>query len=256
MAWLQRLIGRNRYLDEDSRYAKRRNYNRKTVQLKVSSAGGNTNIVNVDWDDRDKGGGGGGGFDDDDENGERLYAEYSPGTRRSMSLVDEERINYELIVDLITLIAEDESELGAVLVFLPGLREIQTLVEELNRSPIAADVDRCRVLPLHSSLSPQDQQRVFERPPRGCRKIVVATNIAETSITIDDVVFVVDAGKAKINKYDPARRMASLVECWVSQASVKQRTGRAGRVRPGQCFRLFSRQRHRGMDPFETPESE
>ena len=145
MAWLQRLIGRNRYLDEDSRYAKRRNYNRKTVQLKVSSAGGNTNVVNVDWDDRDKGGGGG-GFDDDDENGERLYAEYSPGTRRSMSLVDEERINYELIVDLITLIAEDESELGAVLVFLPGLREIQTLVEELNRSPIAADVDRCRLL--------------------------------------------------------------------------------------------------------------
>jgi ATP-dependent RNA helicase DHX29 len=169
------------------------------------------------------------------------------------AIVDENRINYELIVDVLTMIASDSVE-GAVLVFLPGLREIQTLVDELLRSPILGDADRCAVLPLHSSLSPQDQQKVFEPVSQGCRKIVVATNIAETSITIDDVVFVVDCGKAKINKYDPARRMASLVECWVSQASVKQRTGRAGRVRPGICFRLFSSRRHSGMDKFEVPE--
>ena len=140
-----------------------------------------------------------------------------------VAIVDENKINYELIVNILSMIVEDSTE-GAALVFMPGFREIQTLVEELQRSPTMGDTSQCLVLPLHSSLSPQDQHKVFESVPQGCRKIVVATNIAETSITIDDVVFVVDAGKAKINKYDPARRMASLVECWVSQASVKQRT--------------------------------
>ena len=227
--------------------------------------------MTVDWDDRDT------HVQPDHEAAAArdLYADYSAGTQASMVVVDEEKINYELMVDLLGIIAAGDDP-GAVLVFLPGLREIQvrvysggavaqwcltidwrasqTLVEELLRSPILGDERRALVLPLHSSLSPQDQQKVFERVPAGCRKVVVATNIAETSITIDDVVFVVDAGKAMINKYDPGRRMQSLVECWVSQASVKQRTGRAGRVRPGHCFRLFSRNRHRGMDKFEVPE--
>ena len=236
-------------LEEDSRYAKRRSSTRHSAKVKVSSSGGNQHVMTVDWDDRET------HVQPDAEGNEarEMYADYSANTQVSMALVDENRINYELMVDLLSIIAEGNEE-GAVLVFLPGLREIQTLVEELLRSPIIGDEQRCRVLALHSSLSPQDQQRVFEKTPRGCRKVVVATNIAETSITIDDVVFVIDAGKAKINKYDPAKRMQSLVECWVSQASVKQRTGRAGRVKAGHCFRFFSRNRHRGMDKFEVPE--
>lgn len=236
-------------LEEDSRYAKRRTSNHHSAKVKVSSSGGNQHVMTVDWDDRDTHT----HLDAEAIEARELYAEYSTNTQASMALVDENRINYELMVELLSIIAGGSEE-GAVLVFLPGLREIQTLVEELLRSPTIGDEQRCRVLALHSSLSPQDQQRVFETTPRGCRKIVVATNIAETSITIDDVVFVVDAGKAKINKYDPAKRMQSLVECWVSQASVKQRTGRAGRVKPGHCFRFFSRNRHRGMDKFEVPE--
>ena len=236
-------------LEEDSRYAKRRSFKSHSAKVKVSSSGGNQHVMTLDWDDRDT------HTQSDAEalEARELYADYSVNTQASMALVDENRINYELMVELLNTIAAG-SEDGAVLVFLPGLREIQTLVEELMRSPTIGDEQRCRVLALHSSLSPQDQQRVFEPTPRGCRKVVVATNIAETSITIDDVVFVVDAGKAKINKYDPAKRMQSLVECWVSQASVKQRTGRAGRVKPGHCFRFFSRNRHRGMDKYEVPE--
>ena len=81
---------------------------------------------------------------------------------------------------------------------------------------------------------------MFEKPPPGVRKVVIATNIAETSITIDDVVFVIDAGRVKENRYDHKRRMAMLVETWVSRASAKQRRGRAGRVQPGICFHLYS----------------
>ena len=111
------------------------------------------------------------------------------------------------------------------------------------------------MLPLHSSLSSEDQKAVFKRPPPGITKVVLATNIAETSITIDDVVFVIDSGKAKLNKYDPNKRMSSLVESWISRANAKQRKGRAGRVQAGHCFRLYTRQHHdEKMQDFEAPE--
>eukprot|EP00850_Spirogloea_muscicola_P015823 SM000124S25955 [mRNA] locus=s124:410023:420711:+ [translate_table: standard] len=85
--------------------------------------------------------------------------------------------------------------------------------------------------------------------------VVIATNIAETSITIDDVVFVVDAGKLRENRFDPRRSMSSLVEAWISQANARQRAGRAGRVRPGKCFALYTRYRMTSvMRPFQVPE--
>ena len=85
-----------------------------------------------------------------------------------------------------------------------------------------------------------EQKAVFNHPENGLRKVVVSTNIAETSITIDDVIYVIDAGRVKENRYDHEKNMAQLVETWVSLASAKQRRGRAGRVQPGICYHLFS----------------
>ncbi|CAM9879111.1 unnamed protein product, partial [Laminaria digitata] len=100
--------------------------------------------------------------------------------------------------------------------------------------------EKTRVYPLHGSLSTSEQKTIFDVPPRGVRKIVVSTNIAETSITIEDCVFVVDSCRVKENRFDDANMMPMLLECWVSKASAKQRRGRAGRVRPGVCFHMCS----------------
>ncbi|KAJ1557193.1 ATPdependent RNA helicase, partial [Cladochytrium tenue] len=95
------------------------------------------------------------------------------------------------------------------------------------------------LLPLHASLSPREQAAVFRRPKKGHRKVVVATNVAETSITIDDVVYVIDAGRVKEMHYEDS--VLCLKETLASRASCRQRRGRAGRVRPGVCYKLFSR---------------
>ena len=96
------------------------------------------------------------------------------------------------------------------------------------------------MLPLYSSLPPQQQQLVFEPTPAGHRKVVVATNIAETSITIDGVVYVIDPGFSKQNVFDPRSRISSLLVTPISKASARQRAGRAGRTREGKCFRLYT----------------
>ena len=98
------------------------------------------------------------------------------------------------------------------------------------------DPSQVRILPLHSSLSSQEQSRVFDVPPPGIRKIVISTNIAETSVTIPDVVFVVDTARVKENRYDETSQLSVLEEAWVSQANGRQRRGRAGRVRSGVCY--------------------
>ena len=95
---------------------------------------------------------------------------------------------------------------------------------------------------------------MFERMPPGVRKVVLSTNIAETSVTIDDVVFVIDCGRHKENRFDPVNRMPQLMETWVSQANSRQRRGRAGRVRPGHAFFLFTRERKKNMAEYQTPE--
>jgi HrpA-like RNA helicase len=88
---------------------------------------------------------------------------------------------------------------------------------------------------------------VFEKMPAGVRKVVLSTNIAETSVTIDDVVFVIDCGRHKENRFDPVNRMPQLMEAWVARANSRQRRGRAGRVRPGHAFFLFTRERSKNM---------
>ena len=111
------------------------------------------------------------------------------------------------------------------------------------------------VLPLHGALSGAEQAKVFSRAPKGQRKVVVSTNVAETSLTIDDVVFVVDSGRIKETRYDPVNRMSMLVETWVSRNSARQRRGRAGRVQSGFCFKAYTRKRHDNyFDQTQLPE--
>jgi len=138
---------------------------------------------------------------------------------------------------------------GDILVFLTGEEEIEDACAKLRRDSASAgpDAPELKCLPLYSSLPPAAQQRIFEaapgpRKPGGQpgRKCVVSTNIAETSLTIDGVVFVIDPGFSKQKVYNPRIRVESLLVSPISQASAKQRAGRAGRTQPGKCFRLYT----------------
>ena len=183
------------------------------------------------------------------------YERCSDLTRRNLSRLDESVIDYDLVERL--LVHADESEgCGAFLVFLPGVGEVTNLCERLGSHPsFAPRRGTHRIVPLHSRCTPAEQREAFKVPPRGVRKIVVATNVAETSVTIPDVVVVVDTGRVKERQWDPRRGMASLEEGWVSRAAARQRAGRAGRVRPGKCFALYTSHRHEEkMRSHQVPE--
>lgn len=177
-------------------------------------------------------------------------ARYSEDTRWCLSRMDHTRINYDLIEAVLEYI-ENTPQLGgdlardeaAVLVFLPGLMEITKMADRLGRSSIFGLPTKFLVLSLHSVLSGEDHAKAFERPRRGVRKIVLSTNIAETGVTIPDVVFVVDACKVKSQRYHEPTNTSSLKEQFVSRAELMQRRGRAGRVREGFCFHLLTRRR-------------
>mmetsp|Transcript_6927 Transcript_6927/g.28201 ORF Transcript_6927/g.28201 Transcript_6927/m.28201 type:complete len:706 (-) Transcript_6927:1679-3796(-) len=139
---------------------------------------------------------------------------------------------------------------GDVLIFLTGEEEIEDACVKVRRE-IGSMGDRVgvvKVVPLYASLPPQQQQRIFDDapPPRDGpsgvpgRKIVISTNIAETSLTIDGIVYVIDPGFAKQKVYNPRIRVESLLVSPISRASAHQRAGRAGRTRPGKCFRLYT----------------
>ncbi|XP_074544347.1 ATP-dependent RNA helicase DHX30 [Halichoeres trimaculatus] len=158
----------------------------------------------------------------------------------------------DLVADLIKHI-DKHGEPGAVLCFLPGWQEIKAVQEKLEASHHFSP-DSHLILPLHSSLSVADQQLVFQRPQVGQRKIVLTTNVAETSITIDDVVHVVDTGTHKEQNYDPNTKVSCLDTVWISRSNVTQRKGRAGRCQPGQSYHLFPRKQLESMTPFTIPE--
>lgn len=121
------------------------------------------------------------------------------------------------------------------------LSELPSKVDvEADPDPVPLLLVRCAVYPLHSTLSNEEQQAVFSCPPEGVTKIIISTNIAETSVTIDDVVYVIDSGKMKEKRYDATKSMESLEDTWVSRANALQRKGRAGRVASGVCFHLFT----------------
>ncbi|MED6199651.1 hypothetical protein PIB30_077897, partial [Stylosanthes scabra] len=136
-----------------------------------------------------------------------------------------------------------------------GVSEINLLHDKLVASYRFGGPSSEWVIPLHSSVASTEQKRVFLRPPENIRKVVIATNIAETSITIDDVIYVIDCGKHKENRYNPQKKLSSMVEDWISQANARQRRGRAGRVKPGTCFCMYTRHRfERLMRPYQVPE--
>ena len=128
-----------------------------------------------------------------------------------------------------------------------------TLYNQIANHPVLGiKAGKFQMIPLHSSLTSEEQSRVFNKPKNGERKIVISTNLAETSITIDDCVFVVDAGRMKEKHFDSTKNMESLDTVWVSRANAMQRKGRAGRVMPGFCFHLYTKFRfdhHLSSDP-------
>jgi ATP-dependent helicase HrpB len=138
---------------------------------------------------------------------------------------------------------------GDVLVFMPGGFEISQTIEAIRHTREASGF---LVLPLHGELPPKDQDAAVARHDR--RKVVVATNVAETSITIDGVRLVIDAGLARVARYDANRGINTLLIEKISQANADQRTGRAGRTAPGTCVRLWSRPEHDERAPHEMPE--
>ncbi|KAI4666819.1 uncharacterized protein J4E88_010387 [Alternaria novae-zelandiae] len=181
---------------------------------------------------------------------------YSQLTRDVLSNYDEYAIDYDLITRLIETVAFDPQLSrfsSAILVFLPGLAEIRQLNDILASHPsFKAD---WYVYPLHSTISSEDQQAAFLVPPPGVRKIVLATNIAETGVTIPDITCVVDTGKHKEMRFDERRQLSRLTQSFISRANAKQRRGRAGRVQEGLCFHLFTKYRHDSlMAEQQTPE--
>ena len=190
----------------------------------------------VDWKKLTRGGGNvekeGGGEEDGSGDGPAEAVGRLDNVQISMLNVDESKINYEMIELLVHQICSapdhqvplaQHGTLGAVLVFLPGMGEIQRAFDTL------ADSTRLNgkvwALPLHSSLPQADQVKVFERAPAGLRKVVLATNVAETSITIDDCAFVIDSGRAREVEFAPETGLSRLADVWVSQAAARQRRG-------------------------------
>ena len=181
---------------------------------------------------------------------------YSSRTRSVLSEFNEYRIDYDLICQLLETIATKIAYYEyskAILVFLPGLAEIRRLYDLVSTHPTF--LKAWIIFPLHSTVATEEQERVFLTPPHGMRKIVLATNIAETGITIPDVTCVIDTGKHKEMRFDEKRQLSRLIESFIAQANAKQRRGRAGRVQNGLCFHLFTRARFEGVMPEQqTPE--
>ncbi len=155
----------------------------------------------------------------------------------------------ERVASALRMVMEGPEDPGDILVFLPG-------VEEIRRSARAiepwAERNLCDILPLHGSLSAEDQDRALR--PSDRRKVVLATNIAETSLTIDGVRTVIDSGLARQAGFDNARELDRLELGRISRASATQRAGRAGRTAPGRCLRLWAERETRGMPEFDLPE--
>nr|OQO26497.1 hypothetical protein B0A51_08085 [Rachicladosporium sp. CCFEE 5018] len=183
--------------------------------------------------------------DEDPRNGPRPGPQSMGSALRAVGV----RINYDLIAATVQMI---DSELGnadgGILIFLPGVAEIDQTIRALRHIP------NLHALPLHASLQSVEQRRVFQKAPHGMRKVVAATNVAETSITIEDIVAVIDTGRVKETSFDPANNMIKLAEVWASRAACKQRRGRAGRVRAGKCYKLYTRSAEAKMQ--ERPEPE
>ncbi len=185
---------------------------------------------------------------------------------KELSLRATAKIDYYFILLLIKFLSKQQWESkddihvtdstktsGAILIFLPGKGEIQSLKQVLLKDSLLSDRKKCSILQLHSSLSPQEQWLAFQPVTYGIVKLVLATNVAETSITIPDISVVIDTGRVKESRFNAFTRIRELVTVWTSQASAKQRAGRAGRTGPGICYKLYSEEFSHGTMLQQTP---
>lgn len=159
------------------------------------------------------------------------------------------RVDYDLVGATVEHIHNQlikSGESGSILVFMSGSGEIDEALRAINRTKCSKSL---WTLPLHASLPPADQRKVFQKAPHGLRKVICSTNVAETSITISDIVAVIDSGRVKETIYDSEVNVSRLVDTWTSQSSATQRMGRAGRVRAGECFKLYSEQTEKDRMP-------
>ncbi|KAI9681830.1 MAG: hypothetical protein M1829_000575 [Trizodia sp. TS-e1964] len=186
-------------------------------------------------------------------------------SRRVINLEGVEEISREvedsivpigLIVATIAHITKTTSK-GSILVFLPGMDEIINVQRALHLEPSGvrfSDETKFKIKILHSTLPLAPDDDIFLPSKDGCQKIILSTNIAESSVTIPDVVHVIDSGKVREKQYDPIRRVSKLQVTWISQSNCKQRAGRAGRVQEGNYYAIFSKERYNSMRPTALPE--
>ena len=145
---------------------------------------------------------------------------------------------------------------GDILVFLTGREEIDTAIQLISEraATLHPKVQALYPLPLYSGLTTDQQMYVFEPAPENTRKVIVSTNIAEASVTIDGIVYVVDCGFAKLRAYNPSTGIETLTAVPISKAAAVQRAGRAGRTKPGKCFRLYTQQAYELLPDATVPE--
>lgn len=160
------------------------------------------------------------------------------------------KLNLTLLTDLIKHIDETRDK-GAILCFMPGWKDMKAMQKELE---YCRSRNRLRVLLVHSKLPISEQRLIFSKTDSRERKVILATNIAETSITINDVCYVIDTGLCNSIDYDPELNMSTFGTRWISRANAKQRSGRAGRTCPGECFKLYSREEESYFQDYPFPE--
>ncbi|XP_045788784.1 DExH-box ATP-dependent RNA helicase DExH3-like isoform X2 [Trifolium pratense] len=157
----------------------------------------------------------------DDALSKSSFENYSPKTRDSLSSWAPDCIGFNLIEAVLCHICRKERP-GAVLVFMTGWEDISCLRDQLKAHPLLGDPNRVLLQTCHGSMVTSEQKLIFDKPPPNVRKIVIATNMAEASITINDIVFVIDCGKAKETTYDALNNTPCLLPSWISQASARQ----------------------------------
>lgn len=165
--------------------------------------------------------------------------------------VDETSIDYDMLGKLVKILVHNKATKGSILIFMPGVPEINKAMQKIGK--ITGEMN-IQLLPLHGGLEPKQQNSVFGAARRGFTKVIISTNVAETSITIPDCTIVIDSCREKQSSYDPVNRMPLLLERFAAKANLKQRRGRAGRVQAGTCYKLISLETFNKLPDHGTPE--